>query len=58
MAALVGAGRLDEARKSLAKVQEAYPGFSVKRFRDAMVFTPRALDRMAEQLRVLGVPEE
>ena len=57
-AALVGCGRLDEAKVSLAKVREAYPGFTVKRFRDAMVFTPRALDRMAVQLRELGVPEE
>ena len=56
-ASLVGAGRLDEARASLAKVLDAYPGFTLKRFRDAMVFTPRALDRMADQLRQLGVPE-
>ena len=57
VAALVGAGRLDEARASLDKVHAAYPGFTLKRFRDVMVFTPRALDRMAEQLRTLGVPE-
>jgi adenylate cyclase len=56
-AALVGAGRLDEARASLARVREAYPGFNLRIFREAMVFTPRALDRMAEQLRQLGVPE-
>ena len=30
----------------------------VSRFRNAMVFTPRALDRMADQLRELGLPEE
>jgi adenylate cyclase len=56
-AALIGLGRLDEARASLDKLDVAYPGFSISRFREAMVFTPRALDRMAEQLRTLGVPE-
>ena len=56
-AALLGAGRVQEARASLARVREAYPGFSIRRFREAMVFSPRALDRIADQLRQLGVPE-
>lgn len=55
--ALYGAGRLEEAKASLDKVRAAYPGFSVNRFRTAMVFSPRTLDRMAAQLRALGVPE-
>jgi adenylate cyclase len=57
-AALYGAGRLDEAKASLAAVYAAYPNFSIRKFRDALVFTPRTLDRLAEQLRALGVPEE
>jgi adenylate cyclase len=57
-AAQVGAGRLEEAKASLAKLRAAYPDFSIAKFREAMVFTPRALDRMSEQLRALGVPEE
>ncbi len=57
-AALVGAGRIEEAKASLARVREAYPGFNLRRFREAMVFTPRALERMSEQLRTLGVPED
>ena len=56
-AALAGMGRLEEAKAALAKVMTAYPGFSIRRFREAMVFTPRALDRMTEQMRLLGVPE-
>jgi len=56
-AALYGAGRLDEAKASAAIVMASYPGFTIARFKDAMVFTPRALDRMAEQMRALGVPE-
>ena len=56
-AALAGMGRLEEAKAALAKVMAAYPGFSIRRLREAMVFTPRALDRMAEQMRLLGVPE-
>ncbi len=55
--ALYGAGRLEEAKASLDKVREAYPGFSIRRFRTAMVFSPRTLDRMSEQLRALGIPE-
>ena len=35
----------------------AYPGYTIARYKDAMVFTPRALDRMAAQMRALGVPE-
>jgi adenylate cyclase len=57
-AALYGAGRIEEARASLEVVRAAYPNFSIRKFREAMVFSPRALDRMAEQLRALGVPEE
>jgi adenylate cyclase len=57
-AALAGLGRVDEAKASLEKLAVAYPGFSIAKFRDAMVFTPRAIDRMADQLRTLGVPEK
>jgi len=56
-AALYGAGRVEEARASLAALAESYRGFSIAKFREAMVFTPRALDRIGEQLRALGVPE-
>ena len=56
-AALYGAGRIDEAKASAAIVMASYPGYTIARYKDAMVFTPRLLDRMAEQMRALGVPE-
>jgi adenylate cyclase len=56
-AALYGAGRIEEAKASAAIVMAAYPGYTIARYKDAMVFTPRALDRMAAQMRALGVPE-
>lgn len=56
-AALYGAGRIDEAKASAAIVMASYPGYTIARYKDAMVFTPRLLDRMAEQMRALGVPD-
>jgi adenylate cyclase len=56
--ALYGAGRLDEARQSLAKLLVSHPDITIRKFREAMVFSPDALDRMAAQMRALGIPEE
>jgi adenylate cyclase len=56
-AALCGADRMAEAKASLAKLLAAYPGFTIRKYKEAMVFSPRTLDRMAEQIRSLGVPE-
>ena len=55
--ALFGAGRLDEAKASLAKIMAAYPNYSIRKYQEAMVFTPRMLDHMADQMRRLGLPE-
>jgi adenylate cyclase len=55
--ALASAGRLEEAKASLAKLSAAYPGYSIRKYREAMVFTPRMLDHMEEQMRLLGLPE-
>jgi adenylate cyclase len=55
--ALASAGRLEEAKASLAKLLAAYPGYSIRKYREAMVFTPRMLDHMEEQMRLLGLPE-
>jgi adenylate cyclase len=57
-ASFQGAGRLTEAKNSLAIIQKAYPEITVRRFREAMVFAPRTLDRICEQLRAAGLPEE
>jgi adenylate cyclase len=55
--ALLGAGRIEEARKSCDVLLKAYPEMTVKRFKDAMVFSPAVLERIGKQLAELGVPE-
>jgi adenylate cyclase len=57
-AALHGVGRIEEAKASLEALRASYPNFSIRKFREAMVFSPRTLDRMADQMRALGIPEE
>ena len=57
-AALYGAGRIEEAKASIAVLRAAYPNFSIQKFREAMVFSPHTLDRMCDQMRALGIPEE
>ena len=54
--ALLGAGRLDEARASCDILLAAYPRFSVTQYKEAMVFPPAVLDRISSQLAELGVP--
>ncbi len=54
--ALFAAGRLEEARASCDALLEAYPGLTIKRFKSAMVFSPRVLERVSAQLLELGVP--
>jgi len=56
-AALLGAGRVEQARAACAALLRAHPDLTVRKFKDAMVFTPRVLDRIGAQLRELGVPE-
>lgn len=56
-AALLGAGRIEEAKAAIKKVLQTYPDFCLKRFREAMVFTDKTQSRICDQLRQLGVPE-
>ena len=56
--ALWGAGREQEARASFDTLTDAYPELTVNRFKDAMVFSPRVLERIGAQLAELGLPEE
>ncbi len=56
--ALLGAGRESEARASFDALAAAYPDMTVKRYKDAMVFSPQVLDRIGAQLAELGLPEE
>ena len=55
--ALSGAGRIEEANAAVAELLRSYPDFTISKFRQAMVFTFGATDRMAENLRRLGLPE-
>ena len=56
--ALFGAGRIEEAQASFAKMIDAYPDITVKKINDAMVFSEKVLERVGIQLAKLGLPEE
>ncbi|MBK0400972.1 tetratricopeptide repeat protein [Limibaculum sp. M0105] len=56
-ASLLAAGREAEAQASRDVLLKAYPGFTTQMFREAMVFSPRVLDRLCALLQRLGVPE-
>jgi adenylate cyclase len=55
--ALLAAGREEEAKASRDALAAAYPDFTIARFKESMVFDPDALERIADGLRKLGVPE-
>jgi adenylate cyclase len=55
--ALSGAGRIEEAKEAFDEMLRSYPDLTVSKFKRAMVFSAPALDRMAENLRKLGLPE-
>jgi adenylate cyclase len=52
---LSGAGRNEEARQAFTEMMRSYPDLTVAKFRQAMVFSDAALDRMAVNLRKLGL---
>jgi adenylate cyclase len=56
--ALYGAGRESEARASRDALLAAYPDMTIKRVKEAMVLSHRVLERMGEQLRALGLPDD
>lgn len=55
--ALLAAGRVEEAKASIAKMLDAYPNFTIARYNAAMVFSPSALEDISKFLRLLEVPE-
>ncbi len=55
--ALVGAGRIEEAKQAFAEMLRHYPDLTVSKFKQAMVFSAPALERMGQNLRSLGLPE-
>jgi adenylate cyclase len=56
--ALLAAGRVEEAEVSKKIMLEAYPEMSIKRYKEAMVFSGDALESFSVYLRKLGIPEE
>jgi adenylate cyclase len=54
---LVGAGHLEEAQRAYAELIRSYPDLTITKFKRAMVFSDAVLERMAENLKKLGLPE-
>jgi adenylate cyclase len=54
---LLAAGREADARKSAEVLFAEFPDLTIERFKNAMVFSPAALERLSVYLRQLGVPE-
>jgi adenylate cyclase len=54
---LSGAGRIDQASHAFAEMMRYYPDLTLSKFRQAMVFSPTTLDRMAENLKRTGLPD-
>jgi adenylate cyclase len=54
---LSGAGRVEEAKRAFAEMMCNYPDLTVAKFKQAMVFSSVPLNRMAENLRKLGLPD-
>jgi len=55
---LLAAGRTEEAEVSKNAMLAAYPEMSIKRYKEAMVFSRDALENISGYLRKLGIPEE
>ena len=55
--ALSGAGQMQEAKEAYAVMMRSYPNLTVSKLKQAMVFSAPTLDRMADNLRKLGLPE-
>jgi adenylate cyclase len=53
---LSGAGRMKEAQQAYAEMMKTYPGLTVAKYKQVMVFSEPVLERMAVNLRKLGLP--
>ena len=51
------AGNLDKARESVGELVKNYPGIRISDIVEAMAFTPEAMSRFAEGLRLAGLPD-
>ena len=56
-ASLVGAGRIEEAQAAYTHLMECYPDLTIKKLMDAMVFSRTSLERIAANLKSLGLPD-
>jgi len=54
---LSASGRIDEAKLAFAEMLRSYPDLTISKYKQAMVFSGTTLDRMAENLRKLGLPD-
>ena len=54
---LSGGGRVEEAKQALAEMMRYYPDMTVSKFKQAMVFSSSTMDRVADNLRKLGLPD-
>ena len=54
---LSGVGRVEEAKQAFTTMMHYYPDLTISKFKQAMVFSPAVLNRMAENLRKLGLPD-
>jgi adenylate cyclase len=55
--ALVGAGRIEEAKQAFAEMLRHYPDLTVSKFKQAMVFSAPSMEGMARRLQSLGLSE-
>ena len=51
------AGRIDDARVGVRTLLAAYPDLTIGKIREAFVFSKPVMDRMAERLRLAGLPD-
>jgi adenylate cyclase len=55
--ALVGAGQIEEAKLAFEEMMRNYPGLTASKFKKAMVFSGPTLERMAQHLKRVGLPD-
>jgi adenylate cyclase len=54
---LVGAGRMEDARRAYEKLMADYPDLTAEKIRQAMVFSPDFMENMLGNLKRLGLPD-
>ena len=57
VACLAGAGRMEEAAVELKRMYLFYPGITIAKFKEAMVFSPEAMVTMTANLRKAGMSD-